>query len=247
MCTASWLRAGEAFHLFFNRDELRSRASAQPPREATAGDVRWLAPVDGAALGTWIAASSNGLLLALLNRTDEGAAPRTGAVSRGAIIPALVTAPTLAVAGELLGKLDLAATAPFRLFGRDRTASAPCCWGWNGVALERVELDPDSGLLCSSGLGDARVTAARTPLWERLRARGPLDPEALAAFHRSHEPARSADSVCMHRDDARTVSHSAIRIEAGGDVEFLYVDGPPCEGGTRTVATLPLEETWGSG
>jgi hypothetical protein len=238
MCTASWLRAGEAFHLFFNRDELRSRARAAPPLAVTSGDgTRWLAPVDGAAHGTWIAATSNGLLLALLNRTEEGAVPRSGAMSRGAIIPALAGAASLAEAEARLRERDLGATAPFRLFGRDATGAPPLCWGWNGVEVDRVELDPDAGLLCSSGLGDARVTAARTPLWERMRAGG-LSPEALARFHRSHEPSRSGDSVCMHRDDARTVSSSAVRLDRGGAVEFLYVDGPPCEGGERAFAAL---------
>lgn len=238
MCTASWLRAGEAFHLFFNRDELRTRARALPPREAGAAGAAWLAPVDGAALGTWIAASASGLVLALLNRTDEGVAPRSGAVSRGAIIPALAGSRDLAGAEALLRRIDLLATAPFRLFGRD-AAGATLCWGWNGVELDRATLDPEAGLLCSSGLGDARVTAARTPVWNRLRDRGALTPEALAAFHRSHEPQRSADSPCMHRDDACTVSHSAVRI-GGGEVEFVYVDGPPCEGGAKSEARLPF-------
>ena len=237
MCTASWLRAGEAFHLFFNRDELRTRARALPPRETEVAGATFLAPVDGAALGTWIAASSKGLVLALLNRTDEGVTPRSGAVSRGAIIPALAGSADLAEAEALLRRIDLVATAPFRLFGRD-AGDSTLCGGWNGVELDRVELEPEAGLLCSSGLGDARVTAARAPIWERLRARGPLTLSALAELHRSHEPERSADSVCMHRDDACTVSHTAIRVGRGGEVEIAYVEGPPCEGGARTVARL---------
>ena len=237
MCTASWLRAGEAFHLFFNRDELVTRARALPPRESAAAGATYLAPGDRAAFGPRIAASAHGLVLALLNRTDEGATPRSGAVSRGAIIPALAGAKHLGEAEALLRRIDLDATAPFRLFGRD-AGGAALCWGWNGAALDRADLDPDAGLLCSSGLGDARVTAARTPVWERLRARAPLSPEALAAFHRSHEPERSADSVCMHREDARTVSHAAVRVGRGGHVEIAYVDGPPCEGGAPIVARL---------
>jgi hypothetical protein len=242
MCTASWLDAGGEFHLFFNRDELRTRAHALPPREARAEGVRYLAPVDAAAFGTWIAASSSGLLLALLNRTEEGEAPRAGTVSRGTIIPALIAAPDLGEVGARLQRLPLESSAPFRLFGRDPRGGRPLCWGWSGRGLERVELDPEAGLLCSSGLGDARVTASRTPIWERLRAAGGLTPETLAGFHRSHEPSRSADSVCMHRDDARTVSHAAVRIAPPGDeVAFLYVDGPPCEDGALSTARLPRE------
>jgi hypothetical protein len=242
MCTASWLDAGGEFHLFFNRDELRTRPRAMPPREARAEGVRYLAPIDAAAMGTWIAASAPGLLLALLNRSEEGEAPRSGTVSRGSVIPALIAAPSLAEVETRLRRLPLEKAAPFRLFGRDPRGGRPLCWGWNGRELDRVDLDPEAGLLCSSGLGDARVTAARTPVWERLRAAGGLSPETLAGFHRSHEPRRSADSVCMHRDDARTVSHTAVRIVAPGDeVAFLYVEGSPCEEGALSAARLLRE------
>jgi hypothetical protein len=241
MCTASWLRAGEEFHLLFNRDELRTRARGLRPRRAEADAVPYAAPVDGAAFGTWIAVSSRGMALALLNRTEEGIAARPATVSRGSLIPRLVSAATLDEVEARLRCLDLAGCAPFRLFGRDLVSATPLCWGWNGESIDRELLRAETGLLCSSGLGDARVTRARTPVWERMRAaRSPLTVEALRAFHRSHEPERSADSVCMHREDARTVSHSEISIGAD-EVALRYVDGPPCEGGVVSTIALRRE------
>ena len=46
-------------------------------------------------------------------------------------------------------------------------------------------------------------------------------------FHRSHRPERGAHSPCMHRDDARTVSLTGVRVTASA-ISMTYADGPPC-------------------
>lgn len=240
MCTASWLSAGEEFCFLFNRDERLSRARGLPPRFDRRAGVAWLAPVDGAAGGTWIAVNQHGLLLALLNRTDEGALPRSGARSRGSIIPTLVASPDAKSSDKGLVALDLRDCAPFRLLVRDPETGAIRAHSWNGNLLSAEELDPAAGLVCSSSLGDTRVTLARTPIWKRLLAAGsPLTLEALRAFQRSHEPAPSADSVCMHRDDAETVSHVEIQISRNR-ATMTYVDGPPCRHNSLAVETHEL-------
>lgn len=240
MCTASWLSAGGEFFFLFNRDERKIRARGLPPRRDRRDGVRYLAPIDGAAGGTWIAVNESGLLLALLNRTDEGVSPRSGALSRGSIIPTLVASPNAKSSDEGLVALDLSDCAPFRLLVRDAATGAIRAHSWNGNRLSAEELDPSAGLVCSSSLGDARVTLARTPIWKRLLAAGsPLTLEALRAFQRSHDPAPSADSVCMHRDDAETVSH--VEIHLGHDrATMTYIDGPPCRHDPSAVETHEL-------
>lgn len=241
MCTATWLADGEGLHFLFNRDERRTRPRGLPPRAGARDRVRYLAPIDAAAGGTWIAVNELGLLFALLNRTEEGAAPATGTLSRGSIIPALVAASSLERAGAALAALDLGRLAPFRLAVRDPGAGAMTCFGWDGARLDFEALDPSLGLLCSSSLGDARVTRARAPRWARLFENGrraTLDD--LRRFQRSHEPERSADSVCMHRDDAQTVSHVEILVD-GASAVMRYVDGAPCEG--SWTATERLERS----
>lgn len=59
-------------------------------------------------------------------------------------------------------------------------------------------------------------------------------------IHKSHEPSRSAFSICMHRDDAKTVSFSHIRVDASS-VNFSYTDGAPCETEANPSVLLPLK------
>ena len=68
-----------------------------------------------------------------------------------------------------------------------------------------------------------------------------IDDRALRhhAFHSSHEPQCGATSVCMHREDARTVSLSEI-TSSRGQVQFRYFDGPPCKVNAPVVQELQL-------
>jgi hypothetical protein len=60
----------------------------------------------------------------------------------------------------------------------------------------------------------------------------------LLEFHRSHVPARSAYSACMHRPDAETVSFSRIYVR-GRETEFLYSPAAPCNREPAVRRTLP--------
>jgi hypothetical protein len=236
VCTASWLTQGGTLRLGFNRDELRSREPALPPEVRDGAGGRWIAPRDGRAGGTWIAASERGAVLALLNRSEG--APPPGAASRGLLIPELLGATDAAELVAALGRRDLAPFAPFRLLALWHGRDAGVVAGWNGVALDAEPLDAGAGLLCSSSLGDARVTATRGAVWARFRAE-PFGERTQRDFHRDHSPQPSAWSVCVHRDDAQSVSFTAVEI-GGGAVRFAYHDAPPCQPGAEFEASLPL-------
>jgi len=236
VCTASWLRRESALHLFFNRDELRSREPAWPPRASESNGVRWIAPADGRAGGAWIAATEHGLALALLNRS-EGSRP-AAAVSRGTLIPRLAGTVD---PDQLVGRLassPLDELAPFRLLALWRERSHGVVAAWDGRRLDIGEVDSTLGLLCSSGLGDERATAARGATWRRFRdAISPWDPAAHREFHRDHSPAPSAWSVCVHRPEARSVSFT--EIELGPEEALLsYHGAPPCQPGELHRARL---------
>ena len=92
VCTVTWLREPSGYRLFFNRDELRSRLEAEPPRrhEGRAADgaaVAFLAPVDGDHGGTWIAANEHGVTVGLVNgyRRADASAP-ADVRSRGLLV-----------------------------------------------------------------------------------------------------------------------------------------------------------------
>lgn len=245
MCTASWLTEGDRFHFFFNRDELRTRARALPPERRQGDGCVYISPIDPDSGGTWFAATDRGLILALLNRSVDGRPPAAGRRSRGTLIPALVGAGDLATVATLLGELPLAECAPFRLFA-DGPGQSALGAVWNGLELQIQPLLTPSGLLCSSSRGDHQVTRERSELWSARRAQRAADgPAELRRFHRSHLPVRSASSVCMHREDASTVSHLEVRREPEA-VHVAYFAGSPCGAGEPVSAILPLVAATGS-
>ncbi len=90
--------------------------------------------------------------------------------------------------------------------------------------------------LISSGHDLAGAETARRAVFARL------EPTAASyeRAHRSHRPEKGAYSICMHREDARTVSFSHVTSKRNG-VAFAYVAGPPCRG--RRAEVLELART----
>ena len=246
MCTASWLTAGDRFHFLFNRDERRTRAVGRAPFVHQAPGVAYLAPVDPDSAGTWFAATARGLVLALLNRSVDGQPPGPGRRSRGSLIPELVGARDLAGLAALLAAQDLAECAPFRLFADlpDATALGAV---WDGRRLATQPITTSEGLLCSSSRGDQEATRVRSALWTARRAeRAASGLEELRSFHRSHLPERSATSVCMHREDAETVSHLEV-LRTPAAIRVAYFAGSPCGAGEPEISTLALAGAPASG
>ncbi|HEY0946606.1 MAG TPA: NRDE family protein [Opitutaceae bacterium] len=221
MCTLTWWPASTGYDLFFNRDELDTRAPEAPPREERAGGVRFLAPRDGEHGGTWLTVNEHGLTIALLN--DYAArwrAPEPHA-SRGALVLAAATADSLEAVGDLVAAGDLAHTGAFHLFAIDATAS-PLLAHWNGVRLHVVRGAAVPGFLSSSSFRTAEVIAYRQARYGSLAqaaARPPLT--EVLAFHRRHDPSAGAYSVCMRRPDAatRSISHVQLRED---HIELTY-------------------------
>jgi hypothetical protein len=242
MCTASWLTAGDRFHFLFNRDERLARAVGLPPRRLHAADVVYLSPIDPESGGTWFAATERGLLLALLNRSVDGQPAGPGRRSRGSLIPALVGARDLVEVAGRLAAQPLDECAPFRLFA-DLPGSPSLGAVWDGRALATQPITTPTGLLCSSSHGDREVTRIRSEVWTARAERRHADGiEELRRFHRSHLPERSAASVCMHRDDAATVSHLDV-LRTRDRFEVAYTNGSPCESGEpdrRMLSSLDL-------
>lgn len=239
MCTVSWLTAGDRFHLLFNRDERHTRAPGLPPALLHAGGVAYLAPVDPDSGGTWFAASELGLLLCLLNRSVDGRPTAAGRRSRGSLIPELIAAPSLAEVARGLESLELADCSPFRLLA-NLPGGAALGAVWDGESLAMQPITTASGLLCSSSRGDRAATRVRSELWaSRAPERASSGVAELRRFHRSHLPERSAVSVCMHRDDAATVSLLEA-TRTGDGFELAYFSGPPCTAGDPERSQLPL-------
>jgi hypothetical protein len=241
MCTVTVVPARDTIRLACNRDELRSRPAALPPRIQQFGQHRAVLPVDPTAGGTWVAVNDAGLALALLNVNAKKLpfAMPTAPQSRGKIIPALLQADTPLSAAFSALRLDPAQYAPFRLLlvnSREgvelRSDGTRIRLVWR-LGLTRPQL------FTSSGLGDQAVEAPRRQLFSEFFGR-PGDPLAQQdAFHRHRWPDRPHLSVCMERQDARTVSHTVVCL--GQDrVTLTYHPDAPDRPAEAVALTLPI-------
>ena len=240
MCTLSWIPLPGGYALAMNRDERRTRAPALPPAVVDAGGIPALMPVDGDAGGTWISVNDRGHALALLNRWDES--PHDGGtpfVSRGLLVRDLAGRPGPAALREAFSGLQLSRYRPFTLVSVAPTEQ-PVLFEWNGRNLTLGTLAAPGLVRTSSGSDQAGVERSRGALFHAASdAPGGLTTQALTTLHRSHQPEKGPLSVCMHRDEAVTVSFSLIRV-SGGKVLFRYVAGSPCETTQFTESSLPL-------
>jgi hypothetical protein len=233
MCTLSWIRELDGYHVFFNRDERRTRAPGIAPEPGVRGDIRWLAPRDGESHGTWIGANTGGITLAILNRWHESPVATDGPwTSRGLLVRDLLDATSLDEMARRLEATDLRVYQPFTLAafetGRDVSVFA-----WTGRAAVRDQV-ADSGMVLTSSGFDQEAAMRRAELFARY---SDPRPEQFEAVHSSHEPERGPLSVCMHRPEAETVSFTRIEVNPAR-VIMTYAPGAPGETTDRIVSTL---------
>jgi transport and Golgi organization protein 2 len=248
VCTVSWTPLAGGYALAMNRDERRTRAPANPPEYRVLGGVAVLLPRDGEAGGTWIAVNALGHTLALLNRWDESPIaergpdrePRAGPgpfVSRGLLVLELAATPHRRAVDEALTRIPLVSYRPFTLVSLS-PGELPWLFEWDGRGLERASVVAPGLVRASSGSDQAGAERERGKLFKEGAARpGGLTPEVLFALHRTHRPERGPLSICMHREEAVTVSLSLITVFPSL-VRFRYVDGSPCESGPGTEMEL---------
>jgi hypothetical protein len=202
--------------------------------------TRFLAPRDGDRGGTWLAVNEHGLTVALQNYYGEGNAPEpANPVSRGHLVIGLMDCTSADGVLARLGELERSRYRPFLVVTLDRTAP-PAGIVWTGAELRPFARRPPALPVTTSSFHTAKVLRSRRALFERMRQeRGEPAPQWLLDYHRSHVPDRGPCSVCMHREDAKTVSFSRVRVNAR-QATFRYAPASPCRAGKEFVARLPL-------
>jgi hypothetical protein len=205
-----------------NRDERLTRAAGLPPVTWSTGARSAVMPIDGDSGGTWIAVNDTGVVFAMLNTTSQApdwtlgadwrSAPHVPiAVSRGLIIPALVSAATVSEALARAQQLEADRYRPFRLLLFDRYQLVEC-WPDGDRVRHRRSFLYGAVMRTSSALGDAVVTGPRRALFQRI-FHDPSDPIAAQdRFHDHRWAGREAISVNMRRADARTVSRTVVEV-----------------------------------
>jgi len=244
MCTVSVIPTNDGgFRLVTNRDELRTRPPGLPPQRRSLGAGRFaMWPVDGESGGTWVAATENGLALAMLNLNLDPAPPgpdASVAQSRGHVIPTVVESIDAARAAACLHDMDLSPYKPFRLVAADVVRVVVARWDGNDLSLESQALGPVC--VVSSGLGDHLVQQPRLELWEEMVVKAGTSPTTQDAFHAHVWADRPHLSVKMSREDAQTVSKTTVRVHPDA-VEMLY----EVEGAELVVTTIPRDADSGA-
>ena len=252
MCTVTFLPdAVGGYLLTTNRDESHARGRGRPPERLVVGGRAVLAPRDADAGGTWVDVDQAGAALCLLNGDGPAAAAAPDdPVSRCLLVLELMEAGRAAdVAALLRDRLgrDGLPYRPFKL-----VAVTPGDVGqpahtlhalWDGAALRFGEISGPC-VVVSSTYRRESVARRRSEAWLRFLEDRPAEGgelrRAVAAFHAGHAPGVAhgdAFSVCMHREDARTVSSTMVGV-GPARIELDYREGWPCEGGPLVSAAL---------
>lgn len=222
MCTVSVARGADehapCFRVVSNRDELRSRVEAEPPRVIEDTQARILMPVDPQSGGTWIGVNDRGIVAVLLNSNPSGgvtSAMLAGRESRGGLVPKVLDSTSFDAACACASKLEARRYAPFRLLLLGLASWVH--WHGTGERLWRVESSPMDKPVCfaSSGLGDDRVQQPRLALFDSMiHTNGVYDFEVQDRFHHAPMPQSPELGVMMSRADARTVSVTSVKVDA---------------------------------
>lgn len=227
MCTASWLPIGAGYVLCFNRDESRSRLPGRPPSQRTTNGLSVIAPTDGNHGGSWIGVNDAGVSVALANRYQVPRPPApAGRISRGLLVMELLGKRSLAEVGRGLSGRRPESFEPFTLVALERDSPAHL-WSWDGTTLLDWRQEEPGLLIASSAAEQDAAAAARRETFASAIADGPLDAGTLARLHASHRPARGPLSICMHREEASTVSFTIVTVEPRRAI-LAHANGPPC-------------------
>jgi Transport and Golgi organisation 2 len=239
MCSVSFIpRAGADFVLAMNRDESRLRTSALPPEVHHRDGVAMLFPRELSG-GTWIGVNSSRMAFSLINWYSQPERTIPDAVSRGAVVRALLSARNREAAALLLQDLPLERMNPFRLIVISSTERSLTEWRCDRGKLQVFRLAWRRQHWFSSALNEARVNEIRGRIFARI-TEDSLDAQSLRKLHSSHAPEPGPLSVCMHREDACTVSYTEISLQ-GQVASTYYIAGAPCSRARRFRSTLVLD------
>jgi Transport and Golgi organisation 2 len=238
MCSVSFLPREEGFVLAMNRDELISRVPALPPRVHCRGDLEVLCPSEPSG-GTWIGVNSEGMAFSLLNWHSQPDCSEEGLVSRGEVVRALLGARGSSAAAAILSELPLGRMNPFRLIAVSLPERSLTEWRSGSGALTSEVHPWKRHHWFSSGFDEGKATKIR----QGVCAQFPGDFEDLATLrklHATHLPIAGSFSLCMHREDAATVSYTEISVR-NHTASMSYFSGSPCSPAAQFSQVLRLD------
>lgn len=227
MCTVTWVRRPDGYDCLCSRDERVTRLPATGPEVRELRGLRYVSPLDGDFGGTWITVNELGVTMCLLNGYgDETPEPPGGWTSRGLLLADIADSDDAQDARRRILDRDLSDFRPFVLVVCTPSRT-PTQVRWTGRSLE-LDGAVQPPIISSGGDEGAAREARREQLESLLRTARRPNLALLEGYHRSHEPERGALSVCVHAEEAKTVSLSVVSVR-DAMIAFRYEAGSPCE------------------
>jgi uncharacterized protein with NRDE domain len=207
-----------------NRDERLGRSSEGWALRSAPGGLRYAAPRDLEAGGTWIGVSERGLFAGLTNyHAPFDWYPDRSRRSRGGLVPLILAQPDVSSARRTVERLDPAAYNPFHLLVAD--ASSAFLWWYDGEGAALEKLGPGLHLVTETS---PHGVGARGDL---VRSRWPVDlsPARLREVLVLHQPPNVA-GTCLHHDPLYgTRSAAVLRLAQELSASELHeIEGRPC-------------------
>ncbi|MDB6019562.1 MAG: hypothetical protein JWR19_4051 [Pedosphaera sp.] len=240
MCTVSFIPRSRGYGIAMNRDERLTRVTALPPAQHRLGNRNVLFPSEPGG-GTWIGLNDAGVCLALINWYSVPKHVADETISRGMVAKSALEADTLGVVDQIIASLPLARVNPFRVIGIFPGPQKVIEWRWNLEQLGRREHPWKTNIWISSGFDEPGAQQTRGKVFTtalRQHSHGSL--AWLRRLHRSHKSDRGPYSICMHRNDAATVSYTEAVVNSS-QATMRYQAGAPCCAMKASVHRLNLK------
>lgn len=227
MCSVTFWPRQDGYLLGMNRDESLIRVVGLPPTRITIGTRTAIHPSEPGG-GTWTSLNDHGVGIALINWYAITTRASQPTASRGDVVLALRNCRTADEAADLLSGLPLVRTNPFRVIGFFAPDQEVWEWRWNLRELACLRHDWSPSQWLSSGYDEPTAQRIRGTTFDSMRR----EPDAgsiawLRRLHASHGTERGPFSICMHRDDAATVSYSELEV-SGTLATMRHCLGAPC-------------------
>ena len=149
--------------------------------------------------------------------------------SRGLLVHRLLKEKSKKDILNLVKVINFKEYAPCIIFVLSREAT-PFLIIWDGEVLDLQDKDIPS-MLTSSSYDTAQVKQARKTIFNKMKNKyDSWNYNSLYLFHSYHDMC-SYKSVCMHREDAETVSFSHISVNHE-KISFNYKEGALCHKGS---------------
>jgi hypothetical protein len=229
MCTLTVVIGIVTYLMAMNRDEKIARGAGLSPAMHEFDGTRAIYPGDGNG-GTWVATNEYGITFALLNWNDialhRRALPKTR--SRGRVIPALIDSRSLSDLHEVFGASNFTGMMPFRLVGVFPSEQEIWEWRWDSAQLECQVHEWESRHWFSSSLSDERAASLRGAACRVARHESDAGSVRwLRRLQASHAGGLGPFSLCVHREDVKTLSYTEV-VLSSGSVRMCHFRGSPC-------------------